>query len=66
VADDTVTNLTETGEMDEQALLEQRGQGAVEVGRSREIPETIDQPGRGCRGVEKVRKDSQPFGDQGQ
>ena len=64
VADDAVTDLAKSGQMDEETLLEQRGQRAVKVGRLCKIPETIDQSGRGCRGAEEVRKHSQPFGDQ--
>jgi hypothetical protein len=66
VADDTVTDFAKAGEVDEESLLEKRGQRAIKVGRPCEIPETIDQSGRGSRGAEEIRKHSQPLGDQAQ
>jgi hypothetical protein len=42
VADDTVTYLAKSREINEEPLLEQRGNGVVEVGRHCKSPEPLD------------------------
>ena len=65
VADDTVTDLAKAGQMDEETLLEQRGQRAVKVGGPCIIPETLDHIRRQMPPVQKkLREHSQPFDNQ--
>ena len=61
--DDAVADLAESREVDEQPLLEQRRQRAVQVRRLRELPQLLDQPRRRFRGTEEIGKDAEPIGD---
>jgi hypothetical protein len=63
VPHDAVADLTESREMDEEPLLEQRRQRAVQVGRLRKFPELLDQSGRRIRGTEKVGENAEPIGN---
>src|SRR5882724_3622091 len=42
MANDAVADWTEARQEDEQPLLEQRGNGAVEIGRLGEVPKLLD------------------------
>jgi hypothetical protein len=49
--------------MNEQALLEQRRQRAVEIGGPGKFPEFLDQAGRRVSGAEEIGEYSEPVGD---
>jgi hypothetical protein len=53
VTNDAVSDLAEPRQMNEQALLEQRGQRVVQIARLREAPELLDEAGCTRRGTEK-------------
>ena len=63
VPDDAVADLAESREMDEEPLLEQRRQRAVQVGRLRKLPEFLDQPRRRISGTEEIGEDAETIGD---
>jgi hypothetical protein len=63
VPDDAVADLAESRQMDEQALLEQRRERTVQVGRLRELPELLDQSRRGVGGTEEARKNTEAVPD---
>ena len=63
VADDAVADLAESREMDEEPLLEQRRQRAVQVRRLGKLPELLDQPRRRVSGTEEIGEDAEAFGD---
>ena len=61
--DDAVADLAESREMDEEPLLEQRRQRAVQVGRLRKLPEFLDQPRRRIGGTEEIGEDAETILD---
>jgi hypothetical protein len=63
VADDAVADFAESGEMNEEPLLEQRRQRAVQVGRLGKLPEFLDQPRRGIGGTEEIGEDAEAILD---
>ena len=63
VPDDAVADPTESGEVNEQALLEQRGQRAVEIGGPGKFPEFLDQAGCRVSGAEEIGKNAETVGD---
>ena len=63
VPDNAVTDLAESREMDEQPLLEQGRQRAVQVGRLRKLPQFLDKPWRGISGTEEIGEDAETIGD---
>ena len=63
VPDDAVADFAESREMDEEPLLEQRRQRAVQVGRLRKLPEFLDQPRRRISGTKEIRKDAETIRD---
>ena len=63
VPDNAVADLAESREMDEEPLLEQRRQRAVQVGRLRKLPEFLGQPRRRISGTEEIGEDAETIGD---
>src|SRR6185436_1719397 len=63
VPDDAVADLAEAREMDEEALLEERGQWAVEIGGPGKLPEFLDQPWCRICGAEEVGEDPETICD---
>ena len=63
VPDDAVADLAESREMDEEPLLEQRRQRAVQVGRLRKLPELLDQPRRRIGGTKEIGEDAETIRD---
>ena len=63
VPDDAVADLAESREMDEEPLLEQRRQWAVQVRRLRKLPEFLDQPRRRVSGTEEIGEDAETIRD---
>src|SRR6185369_1653957 len=63
VADDAVTDCAEARYKDEQPLLEQRRNGALDVGRPGEVPEFLDDLRRIRGRHEKIRYQPEAPGD---
>jgi len=63
VPDNAVADLAESREMDEQPLLEQRRQRAVQVGGLRKLPQFLRKPRRGISGTEEIGEDAETNGD---
>ena len=63
VPDDAVADLAESRQMNEESLLEQRRQRAVEVGRLRKLPEFLDQPRRRISGTKEIGEDAETIDD---
>ena len=61
--DDAVADLAESREVDEQPLLEQRRQRAVQVGRLCKLPQFLDQPRRRISGTEEIGEDAETIRD---
>ena len=63
VPDNAVADLAESREVDEQSLLEQRRQRAVQVGGLRKLPQFLRKPRRGISGTEEIGEDAETIRD---
>ena len=63
VPDDAVADLAESREMDEETLLEKRGQRAVQIRGLRKLPEFLGQPRCRISGTEEIGEDTETICD---